>query len=146
MNYEIEVANLQDKVEVNEDIIYKVVSFVLREEEIEEAEISVALVEKDEILKLNEEYRKVASATDVLSFLYDLTPMISGEIIICPEYVKEQAKEFKVSFEKEFIMLLIHGTLHLLGYDHEISSEEAELMWKRQKEIEEKFYRLHNIS
>lgn len=144
--YEIEVANLQNDVEVDEEIIYKAVSFVLSEENIEDAEVSVALVDIEEMHALNEEYRKISAPTDVLSFLYEVIPRISGEIIICPAYVKEQAKEYGVSFLKEFVMLLIHGTLHLLGYDHEKNGREAELMWKRQEELEEKFYQLHNIS
>lgn len=145
-NYEIEVANLQEKVKIDEEIIYKVVSFVLSEEDIDEAEVSVALVEIDEILKLNEEYRKVSQPTDVLSFLYDLIPYMSGEIVICPEYVKQQALDSGTSFLEEFVMLLIHGTLHLLGYEHEANNKDAELMWKRQKELVEKFFQQHNIS
>lgn len=144
--YEIEVANLQDAVDIDESLIYKLVSFVLREEDIDEAEISIAFVEEDEIRKLNEEYRKIPEPTDVLAFLYEVSPFIVGEIIIAPEYVERQAREFGVTFMKELIMLLIHGTLHLLGYDHEKSQREADLMWRRQEELERKFYQQNNIS
>jgi len=139
-NYEIEVANLQSDVKLNEDNIYEVVSFVLQEEGIEDAEISVALVSEDEITKLNEEYRGLNEPTDVLSFLYEVVPRISGEIVISPAYVKEQAQRYNTTFEREFLHVLIHGVLHLLGYDHEVKTEEAELMWKRQKELEEKLF------
>lgn len=143
-NHEIEVANLQNDVNLNEESIYEVVAFVLQEEGIEDAEISVALVSQDEITKLNEEFRGIDEPTDVLSFLYEVVPRISGEIVISPAYVRDQAQRFKTTFEKEFLQVLIHGVLHLLGYDHETKTEEAELMWKKQKELEEKFLQQHD--
>ena len=55
-----------------------------------------------------------------------------GEIVICPEVAKENAKEFKISQKKEIIKIFIHGILHLLGYDHEKSAKEAEVMETKQ--------------
>jgi probable rRNA maturation factor len=142
--YEIEVANLQEDLAIDETMVSKIVSFVLSEENIEDAVISVALVDEGEITRLNREFRGLDEATDVLSFLYENDPKLFGEIVIAPAYVKDQAQRFGVSFEREFIMVLIHGMLHLLGYDHEIKTEEAELMWKRQKELEKKYLQQHN--
>lgn len=144
--YEIEIANLQQAVEIDENMVYRLISFVLREEDIEEAEISIAFVDEEEIKKLNEEYRKIPEPTDVLAFLYEVTPYIVGEIIVAPEYVERQARQYGVAFMKELTMLLIHGMLHLLGYEHEKSSREADLMWRRQEELERKFYQQNNIS
>lgn len=72
-------------------------------------DVSVAFVDPDEIKGINNKYRKIDRATDVLSF-EELS-----EIIICPKEVRKNGK----SFEDELIKVLIHGTLHLLGYDHE---------------------------
>jgi probable rRNA maturation factor len=80
---------------------------------------SLAFVEKDEIQKLNKKFRKKNKPTDVLSFEG------INEIVICPEVVKEKKENIKEVF--------IHGILHLLGYDHEVSKKDAEIMEKKQE-------------
>lgn len=142
---EVEIANLQESVQVDENLLHKVVLFVLKEELVPEAEISVALLSENEMKRLNWDYRGINEATDVLSFLLDERPLV-GEIILSPSYVKKQAENNEVLFEKEIVSLSIHGLMHLLGYDHEGKEEEADLMWKRQRELEEKFWALENIS
>jgi len=89
-------------------------------------EISVALVGDKEIKKLNKNYRKINRVTDVLSF-EDI-----NEIVICYPQAKRQAKEKKHSVKKEIEILLIHGLLHLAGYDH-IKDKDAEVMEKLEK-------------
>jgi probable rRNA maturation factor len=86
--------------------------------------ISLALVSKTEIKKLNKKFRKKDKATDVLSFELKEGKYL-GEIIICPEVVKEKGEDI--------IEVFIHGILHLLGYDHEKSEKEAELMESKQE-------------
>ena len=93
-----------------------------------EFDLSIALVGPGRIKELNKKYRKKNRVTDVLSFLYN----DSGEIIICPTKVKENAKRFKSTFEKELARVLIHGILHLFGYDHEISERKAKEMEEKQ--------------
>lgn len=89
-------------------------------------EISVALVGDKEIKRLNKDYRKINRVTDVLSF-EDI-----NEIVICYPQAKRQAKEKKHSVKKEIEILLIHGLLHLAGYDH-IKDKDAEVMEKLEK-------------
>lgn len=96
--------------------------------------VSLGLVSPREIKKLNQKYRKKNRPTDVLSFLYE----DSGEIILCPEVIRQNAKQFKNSFKKELNRILIHGLLHLVGYDHEGSKAEAERMWEK-----ENYYLIH---
>lgn len=105
-------------------------------------EISISIVDEEEIRNLNRDYRGVDSVTDVLSFpLYERDKIPSfgmlGDIVICSARVKDQAKEFNHSEEREFIYLTIHSLLHLLGYDHieegdrlEMRSLEKEIMKK----------------
>ncbi|MDD3032592.1 MAG: rRNA maturation RNase YbeY [Candidatus Pacebacteria bacterium] len=88
-------------------------------------EVSVAIINADEIKEINSRYREIDSATDVLSFEGD--DNILGEIIVCPEEVRNNGTNFKDEFKR----VLIHGTLHILGYDHEKDQGE---MIKKQEE------------
>lgn len=142
---EIEIANLQNEVVIDEDLVEKTARFTLEVEEVREAEISIAFITEDEISRLNRDYRGVDGPTDVLSFFYHDTPL-SGEVIFAPSYIEKQAADYGVSFERELVMLIIHGLLHLLGYDHEDDEEKAEVMWRRQREIEKEFLNRENIS
>lgn len=123
----IEINNLTDS-KINENFFKKTANNVLRGEKARKISLSIAFVPKKRIKELNKRYRKKNKATDVLSFLYNGL----GEIIICPRQVKENAKRFGEGFKKELARVLIHGILHLLGYDHEKSKEEAEIMGEKQ--------------
>ena len=94
----------------------------------EEAGLSIALVGQGRIRELNKKYRGKNRATDVLAFPGDGL----GEIVICLREVKKNAKRYRSNSEKELARVLIHGVLHLLGYDHEKSEQAAEKM--REKE------------
>ena len=102
------------------------------------------LIANDKIIKeINKEYRNKDSATDVISFAYNETenvgPMnVMGDIIISIERVKEQAKEYGHSKEREFYYVLCHGILHLLGYDH-IEKEDKKIMREREEKILKNF-------
>jgi probable rRNA maturation factor len=104
------------------------------------AELSVVLVSNQSIRKLNRQWRGKDSATDVLSFPLSLEappaglPFELGEIFISVEKAAEQADSFGHDLERELAFLFVHGTLHVLGFDHETAEEEKE-MFSRQKEI-----------
>ncbi len=96
--------------------------------------ISIAFVSPEEIQKLNKKYRKKDKPTDVLSFekVSEFKDEVS-EVIICPWQVRENVKESTLSLKKELAKILIHGILHTLGYDHEISQKEAERMESKER-------------
>jgi rRNA maturation RNase YbeY len=106
-----------------------------------EAELSVVLVGDAEIKKLNARYRRKDYPTDVLSFPIEgalaLGNRLLGDVIISVEKAREQAKERGRTPYQEMVILLIHGIVHLLGYDHERSSSDARTM----KRLENKLYR-----
>lgn len=88
-------------------------------------QVSVHLVSIPEIKKLNKKFRGLDKVTDVLSFSMregDQIPAVNeedwGDIFICPQQIKKQAKENKVSFRNELARMIIHGLLHLDGHDH----------------------------
>jgi probable rRNA maturation factor len=97
-------------------------------------ELTLVFLEKKPALKINQEFRGKAYATDVLSF-DSMDPGSWGELILCPEVLKLQAKEHKLSYQHELGYMLLHGVLHLLGYDHETSEEDAREMFAIQDAI-----------
>lgn len=113
-----------------------------------DAEISLTFVDNEGIRELNRTYRDKDAATDVLSFpLYDFhggeTPLGDGrvelgDIVLSLERAREQAAELGHSYEREAAFLCVHSVLHLLGYDHERSPEDEEIMCERQREIMKK--------
>lgn len=103
-------------------------------------EVSVSIVNPEEIRMLNSEYRGVDEITDVLSFPLDFdvdVPMkMLGDIVINLEKIKSQALEFNHSEERELSYLTVHSMLHLLGFDH-IDEEDRVEMRKKENEIME---------
>lgn len=101
--------------------------------------VNIAFLSDDEIQELNKNYRNIDKTTDVLSFHYfedftDLKPTeIAGEIIMSEAKILSQATEYGNTSEAEFTKLLIHSTLHLLGYDHEDDEEYKEMHAEEQK-------------
>jgi probable rRNA maturation factor len=104
-----------------------------------QAELSVALINNREMRKLNAKYRQKDYPTDVLSFpAANGLPMkvrLLGDVIISVEKAEEQAKERGRSVKEETVTLLIHGVLHLLGYDHERSAKDARIMGGLEKKL-----------
>lgn len=121
-----------------------------------EIEVNICITDEVGIRAYNREYRKIDKATDVLSFPavdYDspadfsyvtenemayLNPqtqeLMLGDIILCEEKIREQAKEYGHSTKREFAFLLTHSMLHLFGYDH-MEEQEENVMFERQEQI-----------
>jgi probable rRNA maturation factor len=102
-------------------------------EGIAQAELSVSLVTAEEMAELHERYMDEEGPTDVLSFPLDEAapeggPRMLGDVVICPEVAAAQNDDL----DAELRLLLVHGILHLLGYDHE-SEEDRARMWERQE-------------
>lgn len=107
--------------------------------------VSLSIVKKNEIKKLNKTYRGVDKATDVLTFPYTNTetegmPFVDlGSIILCLEICKEEAKTYNLPEDKELIYLFVHGILHAFGFDHHKSKEAEKEMFQLQDKIIESF-------
>lgn len=98
--------------------------------------VSIIFVTPTFIRELNTQYRNINDVTDVLSFNIDATELL-GEIYVCPEYIKSTRPE--IDFKEEVLRLIIHGILHLIGYDHEVELTEetknTEKMFVKQEQI-----------
>jgi probable rRNA maturation factor len=112
-----------------------------------DCEVTLLLVSDDEMAGYNERFLDRSGPTDVLAFpLEDLLPgvtpehdphgppMMLGDVLIAPSYVKAQADDLGVTFEDEMALMVTHGLLHLLGYDHEQDGD-AERMEQREREL-----------
>jgi len=107
-----------------------------------DCELSISLVDEDEMSALHVRWMDEPGATDVLSFPMDEIkpksasqgPGMVGDIVLCPDFAARQAKEAGHSLQEELELLTVHGVLHLLGYDHR-KSEEKEIMFGLQDEF-----------
>jgi probable rRNA maturation factor len=133
---EVFLANEQGA-RVDETRLSALAEHVLTCEQVDEdAELSVLLVTAEHMKELNTRFAGENHATDVLAFPMedeDDAPLL-GDVVICPEVAERNARKLGHSLREELDVLLVHGTLHLLGYDHE-SREERMEMERRLKEV-----------
>jgi probable rRNA maturation factor len=119
----------------------KLINYAINFEKLENVEFSIVFVSNKKIQELNKKYRQIDKPTDVLSFAFEDTKTIPnlkvrmlGEIYISLEQAYKQSKQLGHSYLRELSFLLIHGFLHLLGYNH-LNKIEEEKMIKRQEAI-----------
>nr|WP_297354401.1 rRNA maturation RNase YbeY [uncultured Caldimonas sp.] len=98
------------------------------------AEITVRIVDADEGQSLNRDYRQKDYATNVLTFDYAHEPVVVADLILCAPVVEREARDEGKTLEAHYAHLLVHGTLHAQGYDHE-AEDEAEVMEARESEV-----------
>ena len=99
------------------------------------AEITVRIVDAEEGLALNRDYRHKAYATNVLTFDYAQSPVVMADLVLCAPVVAQEAREQGKSLRDHYAHLLVHGSLHAQGWDHETSTADAEAMEAREIEI-----------
>jgi len=97
-------------------------------------EIAVRIVDAEEGRALNREFRGKDYATNVLTFDYAHGPVVGADLVICAEVVEQEAAEMGIPLLDHYAHMLVHGTLHAQGYDHE-ADDEAEAMEAREAEI-----------
>jgi probable rRNA maturation factor len=106
-----------------------------------ESELSILIVDDHEIATYNQQYLNRTGPTNVLAFpmqegeFSDVTPELLGDVVISVETTEKEAENSDITFDHRFYELLIHGILHLLGYDHEKDDGQAERMEKKTKEL-----------
>lgn len=147
--YEITYLNIEENKQL-EETIKKVVQKCFEEEGLTNSKLimTITLTTPEEIRKINFKYRNIDKETDVLSFpMFEKEELedkiknkdftyedVLGDIIISIEKVKEQAKEYEHSFERELSYMIVHGFYHLMGYDH-IEEKDKKLMRPKEEKI-----------
>ena len=137
--------NINSEKKVDKSLVLelsRLVEYVLKHLQTDSSCVSVNFVSEGVMRKMNKQYRGKDKATDVLSFAVcdgksaefvgvgDL-----GDIFLCASVIKKQAKEFGVAFEDGLFRVVVHGVLHLIGYDHEKSKKEEKKMFDLQEKI-----------
>ncbi|MDP3705083.1 MAG: rRNA maturation RNase YbeY [Legionellaceae bacterium] len=133
MTYHIDIQHAsQEKIPIDDATLISWARLTLASVQ-ESAEVTLRLVDCDEITQLNATYRKQDKATNVLAFPANLPPNIQldcpllGDVIICPDILKKESIELKKPLNAHWALIVIHGILHLLGYDH-IDDKDATVM------------------
>ena len=99
-----------------------------------DAEITVRIVDAEEGQALNRDYRQKDYATNVLTFDYTQEPLVTADLVLCAPVVAKEAKEQGKTLQEHYAHLIVHGTLHAQGWDHELD-EDAQVMELRETEI-----------
>ncbi|QDT98088.1 rRNA maturation RNase YbeY [Gimesia aquarii] len=146
--FQIRIKNSQTQLAVDEALIQEVSSYLLKSEKVTFADISLAIVDNPMIRELNQQYLEHDYDTDVLSFLLEcqIDPSkqeadlrgagktIEGEIIVSAEMAVSMSEVYHWSADHELLLYIIHGLLHLCGYD-DLSDEEILLMRTKEQQI-----------
>ena len=112
---------------------------IIESEDYTEGEVNYIFCDDEYLHKINVEYLDHDTLTDIISFDYTIGNLISGDIFISIERVKENAKEYEVSFEKELLRVMSHGILHYCGYKDK-SEDDSNLMRQKENEKMEMFH------
>lgn len=164
MTIDLYASDEQDYVKMNLTKWSELAESALHDEGVRgSAEVSLIFIDEEAITDLNERFMGKSGPTDVLSFPIDDEPIpatlsdvhvndapapeipqLVGDIVICPAVAARNAVDHGVSFEDEVALLVVHGVLHLLGWDHMID-EEAEKMEAREQELLQRYYRLRVV-
>lgn len=134
MKHEITIENIVSKCQINKVSLRRIVELVLTGEGISESVININLIDDKQIIKLNKQFLQKDSTTDVLSFVLEKDVEVGfweGEVYANVEQVERQAKDFNVTFENELFRIVIHGLLHLIGYN-DSANEEKQLMTEKE--------------
>lgn len=133
---------------VSLDDLHHLAELIMREEGYpEDAEVTLLFVDENEMTSYNRRFLDRDGPTDVLAFPVEFLvpgvtpevapggpPLVLGDVVISPSYVRRQAEDLGVAFEEEMALMVTHGILHLLGYDHG-GDDEAERMEARERQL-----------
>jgi probable rRNA maturation factor len=135
------IRNESPRFKIDSRMLKRQFNIVLQHLSIEDKELSVLLVNDHKIKNLNQSFRDKDTPTDVLSFpQFDeeeegFDSILLGDVVVSLETAERQAEEHGLTFEEEVVLLIVHGLLHLLGYDHEVSAKEEKRMQKKTLEL-----------
>ena len=114
----IAISNRQRSRKLNLRLLKEIIAATLEELEIKDAELGIVLIGSKEMASLNEDFLGHEGPTDVITFDYsEKRKQLRGEVFVCVEVAKKQAKEFGTTGQSEIVRYIVHGILHLLGHD-----------------------------
>ena len=138
----LQIENSQSKIKIDKRMIRSTVLKIMKILDCADKEISLSFVDDEKIKQLNKQYLGKDKATNVLSFSLlegeygNINPQILGDIIVSVETAQRNALYGNLTIDQEIYFLIIHGILHLLGYDHENTTEiETKIMRQKEKDL-----------
>ena len=138
----LQIKNSQNKIKIDKRTIRSTVLIILKNLDCADKEISLSFIDDEKIKQLNKQYLGKDKATNVLSFSLlegeygNINPQILGDVIISVETAQRDALYGKLTVDQEIDFLIIHGILHLLGYNHEnTTKEETKKMRQKEKDL-----------
>jgi len=138
----LQIENSQSKIKIDKRMIRSTVLKILKTLGCADKEICLSFIDDEKIKQLNKQYLGKDNATNVLSFSLlegeygNINPQILGDVIISVETAQRDALYGKLTLDQEINFLIIHGILHLLGYNHENTTEkEKKIMQQKEKEL-----------
>jgi len=132
----LEILDEQDELAVNLERVRTVCEAILADAKIRSGRINVVLVNSDTILQFNRDFLQHDYPTDTISFPIEdrrHEGHLEGEVLVCTEVAKDRAKEFGWSAEEELLLYIIHGMLHLTGFD-DATPEQQTVMQEKERE------------
>jgi probable rRNA maturation factor len=135
------IESRQKKIDIDIPRVRQAVNYILTYLHIEDSEISLLFVDDEGITSINDTYLHRNCPTNVIAFpmregeFGDVNPHILGDIVISVETTRRYSEQEDIPFDDELDYFIIHGLLHLLGYDHEGSETESERMKQKEREI-----------
>jgi probable rRNA maturation factor len=140
---EVLIDDRQNKYKISAKKINQTARAILNALDCPDAELSILLVDDQQIAKLNTEYLNRKGSTNVIAFpmregqFGDITPNLLGDVVISVETACREGNAAGIGMQKRVDQLLVHGILHLLGYDHEKTAKEAKRMEKRSEALQQ---------
>ena len=132
----IQIANRQKTLPLDRRRIRRAIQAIVKDAHITDAQISVTVVDDALIAKLHEEFLHDPSPTDVLSFLLERSEQaLEGEVVVSADTARASAPQYGCTAEDELLLYVIHGTLHLVGYDDTTPRKRAVMRKKEQQYI-----------
>ena len=138
---EVLIDNRQSRHKISLKKIKQTVQVILDALDCPDSEISILIVDDPQIEELNQQYLGRKGPTNVIAFAMregefaDLSPHLLGDVVISMDTAAKEAQIAATSMERRFNELLVHGILHLLGYEHETSEKDARVMEDKSKEL-----------
>jgi probable rRNA maturation factor len=134
---QINVINDHKSITINEQDVTNLAKSVIKDETLSANDISIIFVHDDYLRKLHKDYLKDDSPTDVMSFNLGENDQIEGEIYISLDRARIHAAEFNVSLDSEIARLIIHGLLHLKGFDDQTDAQQNQMRQKEDQYLKE---------
>ena len=138
---EVLIDNRQSRHKISLTKIKQTVQVILDALDCPDSEISILIVDDPQIEELNQQYLNRKGPTNVIAFAMregefsDLSPQLLGDVVISTDTAVREAQIASTSMERRFNELLVHGILHLMGYDHETSEDDARVMEDKSREL-----------